>query len=73
MQKLIMTLYLYRYILLFEKNISLYNYQGKLVASPKWPNMKLNGISQPTPYTISVSNDTIAVRDASDEKCISES
>lgn len=53
-------------MLLIEKSIiSLYNYQGRLVASPRWPNMKPETIRQ---SHISISNDTVAVRDASDEK-----
>lgn len=55
----------FRHMLLLEKNINLYNYQGKLVASPRWSNMKPEGIRQPH---ISISNDTLAVRDASDGK-----
>lgn len=57
----------FRYMLLLEKTINLYNYQGKLVASPRWPNMKVEGIRQPH---VSISNDTLAVRDASDVKSI---
>lgn len=57
----------FRYMLLLEKTINLYNYQGKLVATPRWPNMKVEGIRQPH---VSISNDTLAVRDASDVKSI---
>lgn len=53
-------------MLLVEKTtIGIYNYQGRLIASPRWPNMRLDSlqISQ-----ISLSSDTLVVRDGVDSK-----
>ncbi|CAG9768961.1 unnamed protein product [Ceutorhynchus assimilis] len=57
-----------KHMLLIEKNtVGLYNYQGKMISQPKWPNMRLDSIKAPL---ISLSNDLLAVRDANDQKSI---
>ncbi|KAJ3655370.1 hypothetical protein Zmor_014503 [Zophobas morio] len=56
-----------KHMLLVEKNnIGIYNYQGRLIAAPRWPNMRLDflRLSQ-----ISLSSDTLVVRDSIDFKC----
>ncbi|KAF5282730.1 hypothetical protein FQR65_LT02727 [Abscondita terminalis] len=62
-------------LLLSEKNlvlverstVSVYNYQGRLVASPRWPNMRLEILRA---SHISLSVDTLAVCDVSNLKTI---
>lgn len=53
-------------MLLVEKNtIGIYNYQGRLTASPRWPNMRLDSLRA---TQISLSSDTLVVRDSVDPK-----
>lgn len=53
-------------MLLVEKStVGVYNYQGRLIASPRWPNMRLDCLRLPH---ISVSSETLAVRDIGDTK-----
>lgn len=64
--QLILFLVIFRNMLLVEcSTISIYNYQGRLVASPRWPNMRLEHLRN---SHISLSGDTLAVRDATDTK-----
>ncbi|KAL1513318.1 hypothetical protein ABEB36_002740 [Hypothenemus hampei] len=57
-----------KHMLLIEKHsIGIYNYQGKLIGQPRWPNMRLDSIKLPL---VSLANDTLAVRDANDQKCV---
>lgn len=53
-------------MLLVEKSgVGIYNYQGRLTASPRWPNMRLEYLRS---SHISISPDTLAVRDIGDTK-----
>lgn len=53
-------------MLLVEKStVGVYNYQGRLTASPRWPNMRLDCLRS---SHISISSDTLAVRDIGDTK-----
>lgn len=53
-------------MLLVEKSTaSIYNYQGRLIASPRWPNMRLDHIKT---ALVALSPDTLAVRDSGDPK-----
>jgi intraflagellar transport protein 80 len=55
-------------MLLVEKStVGIYNYQGRLVASPRWPNMRLDSLRA---SQISLSPDTLIVRDSTDPKSI---
>lgn len=55
-----------RHMLLVDKNsVNLYNYQGRLVASPRWPNMKPENLRA---SHVALSNDTLVIRDSSEEK-----
>ncbi|XP_044766624.1 intraflagellar transport protein 80 homolog [Coccinella septempunctata] len=57
-----------KHMLLVEKhNINLYNYQGRLIATPRWPNMRLETLKN---SHISLSSDTLVVRDSVDAKII---
>ncbi|XP_018322477.1 intraflagellar transport protein 80 homolog [Agrilus planipennis] len=50
-----------KYLLIGERNtINIYNHQGRLVASPRWPNMRLESL---TSSQISLSSDTFVVMD----------
>lgn len=53
-------------MLLVEKTtIGIYNYQGRLIASPRWPNMRLDSLRI---TQITLSSDTLVVRDGVDSK-----
>ncbi|CAH0556703.1 unnamed protein product [Brassicogethes aeneus] len=53
-------------LLLVEKSsVGIYNFQGRLIASPRWPNMRLDMIRT---SHISLSPDTLVVRDIGDHK-----
>lgn len=57
-----------KHLLIIERSsASVYNYQGRLIASPRWPNMRLDLLRS---AHISLSNDTLAVRDTSDLRTI---
>ncbi|KAK9727581.1 WD domain, G-beta repeat [Popillia japonica] len=57
-----------KHFLLIEKTtVGLYNYQGRLIASPRWPNMRLDNLRN---SHISLSVDTLIIRDTSDSKII---
>ncbi|KAJ8958886.1 hypothetical protein NQ318_019654 [Aromia moschata] len=57
-----------KHMLLVEKSTAgIYNYQGRLIASPRWPNMRLDYLRS---SHISLSPDTLAVRDVSDVKTV---
>ncbi|CAH1115731.1 unnamed protein product [Psylliodes chrysocephalus] len=57
-----------KHMLLVEKSTaSIYNYQGRLIASPRWPNMRLDHIKT---ALVALSPDTLAVRDSGDPKVI---
>ena len=47
-------------------NISIYSYEGRLVSTPKPMSSKPDSVNI---NTISISSDTVAIRDASDTKC----
>ncbi|XP_042903024.1 intraflagellar transport protein 80 homolog [Parasteatoda tepidariorum] len=49
------------------QSMYIYNYDGRLVSSPKWPLMRTDYLNQ---STVSLSNDTVAVRNKGDEKII---
>lgn len=48
-----------------RSNASIYNYQGRLVASPRWPNMRLEHLRN---NHISLASDSLAIRDSTDLK-----
>ncbi|NWT08394.1 IFT80 protein, partial [Vireo altiloquus] len=55
------------FLLVDGGGLYLYSYEGRLISSPKYPGMRtdiLNG------QTVSLSNDTLAVKDKADEKVI---
>ena len=59
-----------RYFLLSDGvNISIYSYEGRLVATPKLMGSKPDSVNA---NNVSLSPDTIAVRDSSDTKCMSK-
>ncbi|XP_038671100.1 intraflagellar transport protein 80 homolog isoform X2 [Scyliorhinus canicula] len=55
------------FLLLDGAGIYLYSYEGRLISSPKFPGMRTDILSS---QTVSISNDTIAVRDQADDKVI---
>ncbi|KAG8294840.1 Intraflagellar transport protein 80 [Homalodisca vitripennis] len=57
-----------RHFLLVEKtSMSLYSYEGRLLASPRWPNLHTSTLNR---AQVSLSPDTIILRDQADEKLI---
>ncbi|KAJ8980063.1 hypothetical protein NQ317_012903 [Molorchus minor] len=62
----IMMLLCEKQMLLVEKStVGIYNYQGRLTASPRWPNMRLDQLRN---AHVSLSPDTLAVQNAGDMK-----
>ncbi|XP_060098406.1 intraflagellar transport protein 80 homolog isoform X2 [Heteronotia binoei] len=55
------------FLLVDGGGIYLYSYEGRLISSPKFPGMRTDILNA---QTVSLSNDTLAVRDKSDEKVI---
>ena len=50
-----------------SSSMYLYSYEGRLICTPKFAGMRtdiLNGA------TVTISDDTIAIRDKTDEKCV---
>ena len=43
-----------------------YSYEGRLICSPRFPGMRTDILNY---QTVSLSDDTIAIRDKADEKC----
>lgn len=57
-----------RHFLLVESSgLHLYSYEGRLLCSPKWPGMRPDML---TSATVSLSPDTIAIRDQVDERVV---
>ncbi|XP_028134909.1 intraflagellar transport protein 80 homolog isoform X1 [Diabrotica virgifera virgifera] len=57
-----------KHMLVVEKTtVGIYNYQGRLIASPRWPNMRPDHLKN---ALITLSSDTLAVRDSIDSKTI---
>ncbi|XP_067102166.1 intraflagellar transport protein 80 homolog [Osmerus mordax] len=55
------------FLLVDGAGVYVFSYEGRLVSSPKFPGMRTDTLSQ---QSISLSNDTIAIRDKSDQKAI---
>lgn len=55
------------FLLIDGGGVYLHLYDGRLLCLPKWPGMRPNVLNK---YTVTLSNDTIAIRDKSDEKMI---
>ncbi|KAI5093031.1 intraflagellar transport protein 80-like [Silurus meridionalis] len=55
------------FLLVDGGGINVYSYEGHLVSTPKFPSMRTDILNT---KTVSLSNDTIAVRDKTDEKVI---
>lgn len=53
------------FLLVDGGGIYVYSYEGRLVSAPKFPGMRADILNA---QTVSLSNDTIAVRDKTDEK-----
>ncbi|XP_070099117.1 intraflagellar transport protein 80 homolog isoform X1 [Equus caballus] len=55
------------FLLLDGGGIYLYSYEGRFISSPKFPGMRTDILNA---QTVSLSNDTIAIKDKADEKII---
>ncbi|NXM92007.1 IFT80 protein, partial [Oenanthe oenanthe] len=61
-------LFFFRHFLLVDGGgLYLYSYEGRLISSPKYPGMRTDILNA---QTVSLSNDTLAVKDKADEKVI---
>lgn len=52
-------------MLVDSSNVYIYSYDGRLVCSPKYPGMRADILNY---QTVALSNDTVAIRDKTDEK-----
>ena len=48
-----------------SSSIYVYSYEGRLICTPKFPGMRTDILNK---QTVSLSDDTIAIRDKADEK-----
>ncbi|XP_062598363.1 intraflagellar transport protein 80 homolog [Saccostrea cucullata] len=55
------------FMLVDSSNVYIYSYDGRMVCSPKYPGMRADILNY---QTVSLSNDTVAIRDKTDEKVI---
>ncbi|NXB52919.1 IFT80 protein, partial [Leucopsar rothschildi] len=55
------------FLLVDGGGLYLYSYEGRLISSPKYPGMRTDILNS---QTVSLSNDTLAVKDKADEKVI---
>ncbi|XP_069474564.1 intraflagellar transport protein 80 homolog isoform X1 [Ambystoma mexicanum] len=55
------------FLLVDGGSMYLYSYEGRLISSPKFPGMRTDILNS---QTVSLSNDTVAIKDKSDEKFI---
>ena len=53
------------FLLVDGSGVYVYSYDGRLLCTPRWPGMRTDVLNQ---RTVSLTNDTIAVRDKTDEK-----
>lgn len=53
------------FLLVDGGGLYLYSYEGRLISSPKYPGMRTDILNA---QTVSLSNDTLAVKDKADEK-----
>lgn len=64
----ILYFYLFRHFLLVEWNVvTLYSYQGRILSVPKWKGMTQEPLYSPC---ITLSSDTLVIRDQTNEKSI---
>lgn len=57
------------FLLVDNTSVYVYTYEGRMVCSPKFPGMRTDILNQ---QTVSLSDDTIAIRDKTDEKGLVE-
>lgn len=55
------------FIIVDSLNVGIYSYEGRFLVNIKWPGMKIDGINK---NIISLSSDTVAVRDSNDLKSV---
>lgn len=57
--------FLRHFLLVDGGGLYLYSYEGRLISSPRYPGMRTDILNA---KTVSLSNDTLAVKDKADEK-----
>lgn len=60
-----MVIYFRHFMLVDSSNVYIYSYDGRMVCSPKYAGMRADILNY---QTVSLSNDTVAIRDKTDEK-----
>ncbi|XP_071949361.1 intraflagellar transport protein 80 homolog [Antedon mediterranea] len=55
------------FALVVSTGVNIYSYEGRLISSPKFQGMRLDTLNM---MSLSVSNDTVAIRDKSNEKLV---
>ncbi|CAL4111796.1 unnamed protein product, partial [Meganyctiphanes norvegica] len=55
------------FLLVDGASVFIYSYDGRLLCSPRWPGMRSDVLNA---RTVSLSNDTLAIRDKTDEKLV---
>ena len=59
------SLFFRHFLLVDGGGIYLYSYEGRFISSPKFPGMRTDILNA---QTVSLSNDTVAIKDKADEK-----
>ena len=57
--------YFRHFLLVDTAGVYVYTYDGRLACSPKYPGLRADILNS---QTVSISNDTVAIRDKADEK-----
>ncbi|KAK3862875.1 hypothetical protein Pcinc_031302 [Petrolisthes cinctipes] len=55
------------FLLVDGGSVYVYSYDGRVMCSPRWPGMRTDVLNS---HTVSLSNDTLAIRDKTDEKFV---
>lgn len=54
------------FLIVDDAGLQIYSYEGRLISAPKIQGLRTDVLNE---QTVSVSNDTIAIKDRKDEKC----
>ena len=61
----IILLYCRNFLVVDSSSVYVYSYEGRLISSPKFPGMRTDILNK---STVTLSDDTVAIRDKADEK-----
>lgn len=54
------------FLIVDDAGLQIYSYEGRLISAPKIQGMRTDVLNE---QTVSLSNDTLAIKDRKDEKC----